>query len=88
MLFVRCPVGVVERRMMSLLMLRMVSLVLQPSSTIMTAKGNFRGHATLTIGFPIKGDFATCFVEKYLAPCVAQDGNREKIVDKAGESMS
>ncbi len=25
--------------------------------------------------FPIKGDFATCFVEKYLAPCVAQDGN-------------
>jgi hypothetical protein len=26
-------------------------------------------------GFPVKGDFATCFVEKYLAPCVAQDGN-------------
>jgi hypothetical protein len=24
-------------------------------------------------GFPIKGDFATCFVEKYLAPCIAQD---------------
>jgi hypothetical protein len=24
-------------------------------------------------GFPIEGDFATCFVEKYLAPCVAQD---------------
>jgi hypothetical protein len=26
-------------------------------------------------GFPIKGDFATYFVEKYLAPCVALDGN-------------
>jgi hypothetical protein len=26
-------------------------------------------------GFPIKGDFATCFVEKYLAFCVAQDGD-------------
>jgi hypothetical protein len=25
------------------------------------------------------------FVEKYLAACVAQDGNREEIVDKAGE---
>jgi hypothetical protein len=26
-------------------------------------------------GFPIEGDFATCFVEKYHAPCIAQDGN-------------
>jgi hypothetical protein len=26
-------------------------------------------------GFPIEGDFATCFVEKYLAPCVAQDSD-------------
>jgi hypothetical protein len=26
-------------------------------------------------GFSIKGDFTTCFVENYLAPCVAQDGN-------------
>ncbi len=39
-------------------------------------------------GFPIEGDFATCVVEKYLAPCVAQDSNGEEIVDKAGELMS
>ncbi len=26
-------------------------------------------------GFPVKGDFATCFVEKFLAPCIAQDNN-------------
>jgi hypothetical protein len=26
-------------------------------------------------GFPIKDDFATCFVEKYLTPCIAQDDN-------------
>ncbi len=39
-------------------------------------------------GFPVKGDFATCVVEKYLASCVAQDGNGEEIVDKAGELMS
>ncbi len=38
-------------------------------------------------GFPIESDFATCFVEKYLAACVAQDGDREEIVDKARESM-
>jgi hypothetical protein len=25
--------------------------------------------------FSLEGDFATCFVEKYLAPCIAQDGN-------------
>jgi hypothetical protein len=39
-------------------------------------------------GFPVEDNFATCFVEKYLAPCIAEDGNREKIVDKAGELMS
>ena len=38
-------------------------------------------------GFPIEGDFATCFVEKYLAPCIAQEGDGEEIVDKAGELM-
>ncbi len=26
-------------------------------------------------GFSVEGDFATCFVEKYLAPCVTQDGD-------------
>jgi hypothetical protein len=26
-------------------------------------------------GFPVEGDFATSFVEKYLSPCIAQDGN-------------
>jgi hypothetical protein len=25
--------------------------------------------------FPIEGDFATCFVENYLAPCIAQDSD-------------
>ncbi len=39
-------------------------------------------------GFAIKGDFATCFVKKYLAACVAQDGDGEEIVDKVGESIS
>jgi hypothetical protein len=39
-------------------------------------------------GFPIEGDFATCFVEKYLAAHVAQDGDGEEIVDEAGELMS
>ncbi len=39
-------------------------------------------------GFPVEGDFATCFVEKYLAPCVAKDGSGEDIVDEAGELMS
>jgi hypothetical protein len=38
-------------------------------------------------GFLIEGDFATCFVEKYLAPCIAQEGDGEEIVDEAGESM-
>ncbi len=35
--------------------------------------------------FFVEGDFATCFVEKDLAPCVAQDDNWKEIVDKAGE---
>jgi hypothetical protein len=39
-------------------------------------------------GIAIKGDFATCFVKKYLAAHIAQDGNGEEIVDKAGESLS
>jgi hypothetical protein len=38
-------------------------------------------------GFSVKGDFATCFVKKYLAACIAQDGNGEDIVDKARELM-
>jgi hypothetical protein len=39
-------------------------------------------------GFPIKGDFATCFVKKYLAARVVQHGNGEEIVDEVGELMS
>jgi hypothetical protein len=39
-------------------------------------------------GLLIEGDFATRFVKKYLAARIAQDGNGEEIVDKAGESMS
>jgi hypothetical protein len=38
-------------------------------------------------GFPVESDFATCFVEKYLAAYVAQDSNRAEIVNKAGELM-
>jgi hypothetical protein len=38
-------------------------------------------------GFLIEGEFSTCFVEKYLAPCITQDRNGEEIVDKAGELM-
>ncbi len=32
-------------------------------------------------------DFATCFVKNYFTACIAQDGNREEIVDKARELM-
>jgi hypothetical protein len=38
-------------------------------------------------GFPVKSDFATCFVEKYLASCITQDDGGEEIVDKVGELM-
>ncbi len=41
MLLARCPVGVAERGMMGLVMSRMVSLVVQPSSTIMTRQRQF-----------------------------------------------
>jgi hypothetical protein len=50
-------------------------------------KASFGDTPPLQDGFPLRGDFATCFVEKYLSACVAQDGNREKIVDKARELM-
>jgi hypothetical protein len=39
-------------------------------------------------GYAVKGDFATCFVKEYLAAPIAQDGNGEGIVDKAGELVS
>jgi hypothetical protein len=39
-------------------------------------------------GFFAEGDFVTCFVEKYLAAHIAQDGNGEEIVDKAKGLMS
>jgi hypothetical protein len=38
-------------------------------------------------GFAVKGNFATCFVKEYLAARVAQDGDVEEIIDKAGELM-
>ncbi len=38
-------------------------------------------------GLAVEGDFATCFVKKCLAACIAQDGNGEEIVDKVRESM-
>jgi hypothetical protein len=66
-----------------------VSLVVQPSSMIMTCQRQFFGVTPPSQdGFPIEGDFATCFVEKYLTPCIAQDSNGEEIVDKVGELMS
>ncbi len=39
-------------------------------------------------GFAVEGDFATGFVKKYLAACVAQGSNGKEIVDKARELMS
>jgi hypothetical protein len=39
-------------------------------------------------GFRVKGDFATCFVKKYLAAHVAKNGKKEAIVDNAREWMS
>ncbi len=38
-------------------------------------------------GLAIECDFATCFVKKYLAALIAQDGNGEEIADKAMELM-
>ncbi len=76
--------------MMGLVTLRTVSLVVQPSMTIMThdtPKPIFGVTPPLQDGFPVECDFANCFVEKYLAPCVTQDGDREEIVEEAGESM-
>ncbi len=43
MLLARCPVGVVERGMTSLVKLQMVSLVVQPSLTIMTHQRQILG---------------------------------------------
>jgi hypothetical protein len=51
-------------------------------------KAIFGVRPFLQDGFPVEGDFATCFVAKYLAAHTAQDGNREEIIDKAEESMS
>jgi hypothetical protein len=74
---------------MGLVTSRTLSLVVQPLSTIMTCHRQFLGSChPCKMVFPFEGDFATSFVEKCLAPCVAQDGNREEIVDKAGELMS
>jgi hypothetical protein len=38
-----------------------------------TPKAVFGVTSPLQDGFSIKGDFATFVVEKYLAPCIAQD---------------
>ncbi len=43
MLLARCSVGVGERGMMDLVTLRTVSLVVQPSSTIITCQRQFWG---------------------------------------------
>jgi hypothetical protein len=43
MLLVRCLVGVVERGMMGLVILLVVSLVVQPSLTVMTCQRQFLG---------------------------------------------
>jgi hypothetical protein len=50
-------------------------------------KAIFGITSPLQDGFPIKSDFATCFVEKYLAACVEQDSDGKKIVNKARELM-
>jgi hypothetical protein len=51
-------------------------------------KASFGVMPPLQDGFPVEGVFASFFVEEYLVARVAQDSNREEIVDKAGESMS
>jgi hypothetical protein len=35
----------------------------------------------------VECDFTACFVKEYFAARIAQDGNREEIVDKAGKLM-
>jgi hypothetical protein len=51
-------------------------------------KASFGAAPPSQDGFAVKDNFATCFVEKYLAAHVAQDDNGEEIVDKTRESMS
>jgi hypothetical protein len=74
--------------MTALVTLLMISLVVLPSSSIMTHQAIFGVMPPLQDGFPVEGDFATSFVEKYLAARIAKNGNREEIVDQAGELTS
>ncbi len=89
MLLARCPVGVVERGMTGLVTLRMVSYVVQPPLMLMTCQRQFLGsrHPCEMVS-PLRVTSQPVLGKKYLAARIIQDGNREEIVDKAGELMS
>jgi hypothetical protein len=88
-LLASCPVGVVAMGMTGRVTSWMVSLVVQPLLDDHDLPKAILGVTSpLQDGVVTKGDFATVFVKKYLAARVAQDGNREEIVDKARKLMS
>ncbi len=75
--------------MTGLVMLRIVRLVVQPSLTIMIRQRQFWGsrHPCKMVSSS-RVTLQPVLWKKYLAACVAQDGDGEEIVDKARESMS
>jgi hypothetical protein len=90
MLLVRYPVGVVERGMTGLATYRTVSLVDQPSMTIMTRQRQFlesRHPCKMVSLSRVTLQPVLWKNTSHLAACVAQDGDGEEIVDKAGELM-
>ncbi len=83
------PVGVVVRRNGGCVASsRMVSLVVQPSSTILTRHSRFFGSRhPLRKDLTVKGDFTAVFVEEDFTSGIAEDGYREEVVDEARQSV-
>ena len=45
------------------------------------------GCATLEDGLSVEGDLAPVFIEEDFAAGIAEDGDREEVVDEAGKSV-
>ncbi len=86
-LLASCLVGVVERGDGLGLVVDSKLSCLAVFNNFDSLKAIFWVAPPLQDGFAIKHDFATCSVKKHLPACVAQDGGREEIVDKARELM-
>ena len=72
---------------------RMVSLVVQPLSTILRRHSRFFGSRhPLREDLTVKGDFTAVFVEEDFTSGIAEDGYQEEVVDEArqlvGEACS